>query len=80
MLVIGLSVMVNIIGCSSFLCDLLSIDGSYFYWYGKFVCEKCKMGYINVIMNSYESLGEKFMVLSKYLLFEYFLKLVGEVM
>jgi len=75
---IGPSAMVNIIGCSSFSRDLLSIDGSHLHWYGKSVREKRKMGHINVTTNSYESLGEKLLALSKYLPLEYFPKLVGE--
>jgi len=75
---IGPSAMVNIIGCSSFSRDLLSIDGSHLHWYGKSVREKRKMGHINVTTNSYESLGEKLMALSQYLPLEYFPKLVGE--
>ncbi|MDY6884850.1 MAG: 5-(carboxyamino)imidazole ribonucleotide synthase, partial [Pseudomonadota bacterium] len=75
---IGPSAMVNIIGCSSFSRDLLSIDGSHLHWYGKSVREKRKMGHINVTTNSYESLGEKLMALSNYLPLEYFPKLVGE--
>ena len=75
---IGPSAMVNIIGCSSFSRDLLSIDGSHLHWYGKSVREKRKMGHINVTTNSYENLGEKLMALSKYLPLEYFPKLVGE--
>ena len=75
---IGPSAMVNIIGCSSFSRDLLSIDGSHLHWYGKSVREKRKMGHINVTTDSYESLGEKLMALSQYLPLEYFPKLVGE--
>ncbi|GEA10218.1 5-(carboxyamino)imidazole ribonucleotide synthase [Alteromonas sp. KUL49] len=75
---IGPSAMVNIIGCSSFSRDLLSIDGSHLHWYGKSVREKRKMGHINVTTDSYENLGEKLMQLSQYLPLEYFPKLVGE--
>ncbi len=75
---IGPSAMVNIIGCSSFSRDLLSIDGSHLHWYGKSVREKRKMGHINVTTNSYENLGEKLMQLSQYLPLEFFPKLVGE--
>lgn len=75
---IGPSAMVNVIGCSSFSRDLLSIDGSHLHWYGKSVREKRKMGHINVTTHSYESLGEKLMALSQYLPLEYFPKLVGE--
>ena len=75
---IGPSAMVNIIGCSSFSRDLLSIDGSHLHWYGKSVREKRKMGHINVTTNSYQKLGEKLMALSQYLPLEYFPKLIGE--
>ena len=75
---IGPSAMVNIIGCSSFSRDLLSIDGSHLHWYGKSVREKRKMGHINVTAESYKQLGEKLMQLSQYLPLEYFPKLIGE--
>ena len=70
--------MVNIIGCSSFSRELLSIDGSHLHWYGKSVREKRKMGHINVTADSYEMLGEKLMALSQYLPLAYFPKLIGE--
>jgi len=75
---IGPSAMINIIGCSSFSRELLSIDGSHLHWYGKSVREKRKMGHINVTASSYEQLGEKLMALSQYLPLEYFPKLIGE--
>lgn len=75
---IGPSAMVNIIGCSSFSRELLSIDGSHLHWYGKSVREKRKMGHINVTADSYEMLGEKLMALSQYLPLAYFPKLIGE--
>lgn len=75
---IGPSAMVNIIGCSSFSRDLLSIDGSHLHWYGKSVREKRKMGHINVTTNTYENLGAKLLNLSQYLPLEFFPKLVGE--
>jgi 5-(carboxyamino)imidazole ribonucleotide synthase len=75
---IGPSAMVNIIGCSSFSRELLSIDGSHLHWYGKSVREKRKMGHINVTADSYEALGEKLMALSQYLPLAYFPKLIGE--
>lgn len=75
---IGPSAMVNIIGCSSFSRELLSIDGSHLHWYGKSVREKRKMGHINVTTDSYQKLGEKLMALSQYLPIEYFPKLIGE--
>lgn len=75
---IGPSAMVNIIGCSSFSRELLSIDGSHLHWYGKSVREKRKMGHINVTTDSYEKLGEKLSQLSQFLPLEYFPKLIGE--
>ncbi len=75
---LGPSAMVNIIGCSSFSRELLSIDGSHLHWYGKSVREKRKMGHINVTTKSYQQLGEKLMALGQYLPLEYFPKLVAE--
>ncbi len=75
---IGPSAMVNIIGCSSFSRELLSIDGSHLHWYGKSVREKRKMGHINVTTDSYANLGEKLMALSNFLPLEYFPKLIDE--
>ena len=75
---LGPSAMVNIIGCSSFSRELLSIDGSHLHWYGKSVRDKRKMGHINVTTDSYHQLGEKLMALSQYLPLEYFPKLVAE--
>lgn len=75
---IGPSAMINIIGCSSFSRELLSIDGSHLHWYGKSVREKRKMGHINVTTDSYTKLGEKLHDLSQYLPLEYFPKLIGE--
>lgn len=53
------SVMVNIIGCDDYDLVLLGLLGVYFNWYGKIVCNKCKMGYINVIVLGYKVLGSK---------------------
>ncbi|MEW9797439.1 5-(carboxyamino)imidazole ribonucleotide synthase [Alteromonas sp. CYL-A6] len=74
----GPSAMVNIIGCSSFSRDLLSIAGSHLNWYGKSVREKRKMGHINVTADSYAQLGEKLSQLSQYLPLEFFPKLEKE--
>lgn len=75
---LGPSAMVNIIGCSSFSRDLLSIPGCQLHWYGKSVREKRKMGHINLIASDYAELGEKMLALSKYLPLDYFPKLVQE--
>ncbi len=75
---LGPSAMVNIIGCSSFSRDLLSIPGCQLHWYGKSVREKRKMGHINLIACDYAELGEKMLALSKYLPLDYFPKLVQE--
>ncbi len=73
-----ISAMVNVIGCSSFSSDLLTIPGCHLYWYGKAVRKKRKMGHINVTANNYAELGEKLLALSEYLPIEYFPKLVDE--
>lgn len=75
---IGPSAMINIIGCSSFSRDLLSISGSHLHWYGKSVREKRKMGHINVTAKQYRELGEKLSALSAFLPTEYFPKLEKE--
>lgn len=74
----GPSAMVNIIGCSSFSRDLLSISGCHLHWYGKTVREKRKMGHINLVADSYNSLGEKLKSLNSFLPMEYFPKLASE--
>jgi 5-(carboxyamino)imidazole ribonucleotide synthase len=74
----GPSAMVNIIGCSSFSQDLLSIPGCHLHWYGKTVRDKRKMGHINLAAASYASLGEKMQILSGFLPMDYFPKLLGE--
>jgi 5-(carboxyamino)imidazole ribonucleotide synthase len=68
----GVTAMINIIGCTSFSRDLISIPGCHLHWYGKEVREKRKMGHINVIANDYRELGEKLLLLLKYLPEEYF--------
>ncbi|MCW8107989.1 5-(carboxyamino)imidazole ribonucleotide synthase [Alteromonas ponticola] len=73
-----ISAMINIIACSAFSSDLLSIPGCHLYWYGKTVREKRKMGHINVTAENYAELGDKLLALSEYLPIEYFPKLVSE--
>ncbi|RDV26646.1 5-(carboxyamino)imidazole ribonucleotide synthase [Alteromonas aestuariivivens] len=75
---IGPSAMINVIGCSSFSRDLLSIPGCHLHWYGKSVRDKRKMGHINLVAKSYAGLGEKMHTLSQYLPLEFFPKLVNE--
>ena len=70
--------MVNIIGCTSFRPDLISIPGCHLHWYGKEVREKRKMGHINVVASSYHELGEKLLELLQYVPTEYFPLLEGE--
>ncbi|NMH60117.1 5-(carboxyamino)imidazole ribonucleotide synthase [Alteromonas ponticola] len=72
------SAMVNIIGCSAFSSDLLSIPGCHLYWYGKTVREKRKMGHINVTADNFAELGDKLRALSEYLPLEHFPKLEDE--
>ena len=74
----GVSAMINIIGCGTFSRELLSIDGSHLHWYGKTVREKRKMGHINVSADNYSELGDKLAALSQYLPLEYFPKLENE--
>ncbi|WP_414829585.1 5-(carboxyamino)imidazole ribonucleotide synthase [Alteromonas sp. H39] len=74
----GPAAMVNIIGCSSFSRDLLSIAGCHLHWYGKSVREKRKMGHINVTAQSYAELGDKLQTLSSYVPVEFFPKLGNE--
>jgi 5-(carboxyamino)imidazole ribonucleotide synthase len=59
--------MVNIIGCTSFSRDLISIPGCHLHWYGKTLREKRKMGHINVVADNYAQLGEKLQALLAYL-------------
>lgn len=72
------SAMINVIGCSTFSRDLLSIPGCHLHWYGKSVREKRKMGHINVTADSYAQLGEKLHKLSGYVPTEYFPELEKE--
>ena len=74
----GVSAMINIIGCGTFSRELLSIDGCHLHWYGKTVREKRKMGHINVSADNYSELGDKLAALSQYLPLEYFPKLENE--
>ncbi|MBT1452222.1 5-(carboxyamino)imidazole ribonucleotide synthase [Glaciecola sp. XM2] len=68
----GVTAMVNIIGCTSFSRELISIPGCHLHWYGKELRAKRKMGHINVVAPSYFALGEKLMLLLEYLPAEYF--------
>lgn len=70
--------MVNIIGCTSFSRDLISIPGCHLHWYGKELREKRKMGHINVVASSYNELGDKLLALLQYLPVEYFPLLESE--
>ncbi len=74
-----ITAMINIIGCTSFSRDLISIPGCHLHWYGKEVREKRKMGHINVTANSYFELSEKLSKLLTFLPEEYFPKLAGEI-
>jgi 5-(carboxyamino)imidazole ribonucleotide synthase len=75
---IGVSAMVNIIGCSSFSRDLIGIHNAHLHWYGKEVRVKRKMGHINLVATSHASLGEKLKQLTEFLPLEHFPKLAGE--
>lgn len=68
----GVTAMINVIGCTSFSRDLISIPGCHLHWYGKEVREKRKMGHINVIAANYAELGDKLLQLLQYLPEEYF--------
>lgn len=68
----GVTAMINIIGCTSFSRDLISIPGCHLHWYNKEVREKRKMGHINVVADNYHDLGEKLLQLLQYLPEEYF--------
>jgi 5-(carboxyamino)imidazole ribonucleotide synthase len=72
------SAMVNIIGCTSFSRNLISIPGAHLHWYGKEVRVKRKMGHINVVAPSHQSLGEKLSTLLSYLPAEHFPELEAE--
>ncbi|MFC3122834.1 5-(carboxyamino)imidazole ribonucleotide synthase [Agaribacter flavus] len=71
--------MINIIGCTSFSRDLISIPGCHLHWYGKEVREKRKMGHINVTAESYHELSNKLEQLMTYLPEPYFPKISGEI-
>lgn len=75
---LGVSAMVNIIGCSSFSRDLLSLPGCHMHWYGKSVREKRKMGHINVLAESTLALGSTLEKLSRFLPLEHFPVLKSE--
>ncbi|MCW8090859.1 5-(carboxyamino)imidazole ribonucleotide synthase [Alteromonas sp. ASW11-130] len=75
---LNVNAMVNVIGCSSFSSDLLSIPGCHLYWYGKTAREKRKMGHINLTAENYTELGDKLLSLSEYVPLEHFPKLVEE--
>ncbi len=66
------TVMINIIGCTSFSRELISIPGCHLHWYGKSVREKRKMGHINITADSFAELGEKVGKLITYLPVEHF--------
>ena len=73
------TLMINIIGCTSFSRDLISIPGCHLHWYGKEVREKRKMGHINITGSDYKDLSEKLALLQNYLPSEYFPKLQSQV-
>lgn len=75
---IGVSAMVNIIGCTAFSRDLIGIPDVHLHWYGKEVRKKRKMGHINVVAKSHASLGKKLKQLIEFLPVEYFPKLESE--
>ncbi|WP_395340406.1 5-(carboxyamino)imidazole ribonucleotide synthase [Ningiella sp. W23] len=74
----GVTAMINVIGCTSFSRDIISIEGCHLHWYGKELRVKRKMGHINVVAENYASLGEKLLQLLAYLPEEYFPLLRGE--
>ena len=53
---VGVSAMVNVIGCSAINRDLIGIPNAHLHWYGKEVRTKRKMGHINVIASSHAKL------------------------
>jgi len=75
---LGVSAMVNIIGCSSFSRDLLSLPGCHMHWYGKAVREKRKMGHINVLAESTLALGSTLEKLTQFLPMAHFPVLQSE--
>ena len=72
------SAMINIIGCSEFSKDLLSIKRCHLHWYGKTVRAKRKMGHINLTGSDYPELAEAMTTLAKYLPLEHFPRLMDE--
>ncbi|MBF7073995.1 5-(carboxyamino)imidazole ribonucleotide synthase [Glaciecola sp. MH2013] len=74
----SISAMVNIIGCTSFSRDLISIPGAHLHWYGKEVRAKRKMGHINVVASSHKALGDKLNNLLAFLPLEHFPELKAE--
>jgi 5-(carboxyamino)imidazole ribonucleotide synthase len=75
---IGVSAMVNVIGCSTINRDLIGIPNTHLHWYGKEVRIKRKMGHINVIASSHANLGAKLKQLMEFVPVEHFPKLEGE--
>jgi len=75
---IGVSAMVNVIGCSTINLDLIGIPNTHLHWYGKEVRVKRKMGHINVIASSHANLGAKLKQLLKFVPVEHFPKLEAE--
>ena len=63
----SVTAMVNIIGCTRFSRDLISIPGCHLHWYGKKLRKKRKMGHINVVADNYSDLGKKLIQLLDYL-------------
>lgn len=76
---VGVSAMVNIIGCGSIAKDLLSVAGTHLQWYGKSVRPKRKMGHINVNAQTYSELAERLALLKPHLPIEHFPKLIEEI-
>jgi 5-(carboxyamino)imidazole ribonucleotide synthase len=75
---IGVSAMVNVIGCSTINRDLIGILNTHLHWYGKEVRIKRKMGHINVIASSHANFGAKLKQLMEFVPVEHFPKLEGE--
>jgi len=75
---VGVSAMVNIIGCENINRNLMGIDDCHLHWYGKVVRKKRKMGHINMVAQSHSALGGKLKQLTGYLPMEYFPKLIDE--
>lgn len=75
---IGVSAMINIIGCTAFSRDLIGIPNAHLHWYGKEVRKKRKMGHINVVASSHADLGAKLQQLMQFLPIEHFPQLEAE--